>query len=122
MKYNSSRWKPYLPDTASTADIERVRTEGRHRIDAVLGGIEAIVEDLLGCDAADLLGSITSHNGLRSAFFTDRDGPGHLLGRMKQVWIYFIGAFPGRQKLLKKITRASTEKSYLAAVDRVMQS
>jgi tRNA-dihydrouridine synthase len=62
------------------------------------------------------------HDDLYTSLRGQLDGPGHLLGRMKQVWIYFIGAFPGRQKLLKKITRASTEKSYLAAVDRVMQS
>lgn len=62
------------------------------------------------------------HDDLYTSLREHLDGPGHLLGRMKQVWIYFIGAFPEREKLLKKITRASTEKSFLAAVDRVMQS
>lgn len=49
-------------------------------------------------------------------------GPGHLLGRMKQVWIFFIGAFPGKEKLLKKITRAGSERNYLLAVSQVMES
>ncbi len=48
-------------------------------------------------------------------------GPGHLLGRMKQVWIYYIHAFPGKEKLLKKITRAPSEKSFLKAVDTVLE-
>ncbi|MEJ2057926.1 MAG: tRNA-dihydrouridine synthase family protein, partial [Desulfofustis sp.] len=48
-------------------------------------------------------------------------GPGHLLGRMKQVWIYFIGAFPGKEMLLKKVTRADSEKSFLAAVEKIME-
>ena len=43
-------------------------------------------------------------------------GPGHLLGRMKQIWIYLIGSFPGQEKKLKKITKASTEEKYLKAV------
>ncbi len=49
-------------------------------------------------------------------------GPGHLLGKMKQVWIYLIGAFPSGQKALKKITRASTEEKYLTAVMRLFES
>ncbi|MGI9538206.1 MAG: tRNA dihydrouridine synthase [Desulfocapsaceae bacterium] len=48
-------------------------------------------------------------------------GPGHLLGRMKQMWIYYIHAFPGKEKLLKKITRASSEKSFLKAIDAVLE-
>jgi hypothetical protein len=68
-----------LPADATTAEIEKARNAGRHRIDAVLGGVEAIVEDLLGCDSRELMGSLTSHNGIRSAFFTDRDDPGQLL-------------------------------------------
>lgn len=60
------------------------------------------------------------HDELYGAMQERLSGPGHLLGKMKQVWIYFIGAFPGREKQLKKITRARTEQSYLAAVDAIM--
>lgn len=61
------------------------------------------------------------HNDLYQALKERLSGPGHLLGRMKQVWIYFIGAFPGKQKLLKKITRASSEQHYLNAVASVVE-
>ncbi len=44
-------------------------------------------------------------------------GPGHLLGRMKQVWIYFSHAFPGRERQLKGIIRSTTETTYLKGVD-----
>ena len=47
-------------------------------------------------------------------------GPGHLLGRMKQVWIYFIESFPEKKKLLKNITKASSEQKYLEAVRTVI--
>jgi len=47
-------------------------------------------------------------------------GPGHLLGRMKQVWIYFIESFPEKRILLKKITKASSEQKYLDAVKTVI--
>jgi tRNA-dihydrouridine synthase len=61
------------------------------------------------------------HDDLYIALKERLSGPGHLLGRMKQVWIYFIHAFPGKEKLLKKITRAASEKSYLKAVDKVLE-
>ena len=61
------------------------------------------------------------HDELYTALKERLSGPGHLLGRMKQVWIYFIHAFPGKEKLVKKITRASSEKSYLKAVDTVLE-
>jgi tRNA-dihydrouridine synthase len=60
------------------------------------------------------------HDNLYTALKERLSGPGHLLGRMKQVWIYFIHAFPGKEKLVKKITRASTESSYLQVVDTVL--
>jgi len=46
-------------------------------------------------------------------------GPGHLLGRMKQIWAYLIGSFPGREKNLKKIHKARTTTGYLKAVAEV---
>jgi len=61
------------------------------------------------------------HDELYQAMKERLSGPGHLLGKMKQVWIYFIGSFPGKEKLLKKITRAGSEQSYLAAVRNVME-
>ncbi len=61
------------------------------------------------------------HDNLYASLKDRLSGPGHLLGRMKQVWIYFIHAFPGKEKLLKKITRSSTEKTFLQAVAKVME-
>ena len=61
------------------------------------------------------------HDELFLAMKERLDGPGHLLGRMKQIWIYFIGSFPGKQNVLKKITKASTEAKYLDAVRAVLQ-
>lgn len=59
------------------------------------------------------------HDELFMAMKERLSGPGHLLGRMKQIWIYLIGSFPGQEKLLKKITRASTEKKYNEAVQAI---
>lgn len=60
------------------------------------------------------------HEELFGAMKQRLSGPGHLLGKMKQIWIYFIGSFPGKEKLLKKITRAGNEKAYLAGVKAIM--
>jgi len=62
------------------------------------------------------------HDDLYRALKAKLSGPGHLLGRMKQVWIYFINAFPGKEKQLKKITRSATEKTYLRAVETLFFS
>lgn len=59
------------------------------------------------------------HDDLYHELKTKLSGPGHLLGRMKQVWIYFISAFPGQEKQVKKVIRSSTEKNYLKAVDTI---
>jgi tRNA-dihydrouridine synthase len=60
------------------------------------------------------------HDDLFGTMRQDLSGPGHLLGRMKALWVYFGGAFPGREKLVKKVIRAGSENRYLEAVDRVM--
>ncbi|HKJ64446.1 MAG TPA: tRNA-dihydrouridine synthase family protein [Desulfopila sp.] len=46
-------------------------------------------------------------------------GPGHLLGRMKQIWAYLIGSFPGREKSLKKIHKARTTIGYLKEAAKI---
>ena len=46
-------------------------------------------------------------------------GPGHLLGRMKQLWLYLIASFPEKQKNLKKIKKATSERDYLQAVEDI---
>ena len=61
------------------------------------------------------------HDDLFTALKERLNGPGHLLGRMKQVWIYFIHAFPGKEQGIKAITRASSEQSYLKAVAAVLR-
>lgn len=47
------------------------------------------------------------------------NGPGHLLNRMKQIWNYLIDSFPERQKMLKKILKASSQHKYERAVDEI---
>lgn len=39
-------------------------------------------------------------------------GPGHLLGRMKQIWVYLQFSFPQHRKLAKKILRSKSEDQY----------
>jgi tRNA-dihydrouridine synthase len=49
-------------------------------------------------------------------------GPGHLLGRMKQLWLYLIASFPNQKKVLKKIKKATTEDQYLAAIEEIFNN
>jgi tRNA-dihydrouridine synthase B len=46
-------------------------------------------------------------------------GPGHLLGRMKQLWMYLIFSFPGKEKVFKKIKKSRSTDQYLDNVHRI---
>lgn len=59
------------------------------------------------------------HDELHARLQQRLHGPGHLLGRMKQIWAYLIDSFPGREKSLKKIRKARTTAGYLEAVAEV---
>jgi tRNA-dihydrouridine synthase B len=48
-------------------------------------------------------------------------GPGHLLGKLKQLWIYLIASFPANQQQLKKILKASSETAYQQAVAKLFR-
>jgi tRNA-dihydrouridine synthase B len=59
------------------------------------------------------------HDDLFRGYRQRFSGPGHLLGRMKQLWLYLIASFPDQQKALKKIKKARTEAQYLAASEEI---
>jgi tRNA-dihydrouridine synthase len=46
-------------------------------------------------------------------------GPSHILGRLKQLWIYLFVSFPGQEKLQKKILKCSSLGAYLQAVEQL---
>jgi tRNA-dihydrouridine synthase B len=60
------------------------------------------------------------HEDLYQEYSRRLSGPGHLLGRMKQLWLYLIASFPEKQRLLKKIKRAHTVQQYRLAVDEIL--
>jgi len=59
------------------------------------------------------------HDELFAAYEKKLSGPGHLLGKMKQLWLYFIASFPGREKLVKTIVRTHSLARYQEAVRAV---
>ncbi|MCB2215511.1 MAG: tRNA-dihydrouridine synthase family protein [Desulfobulbaceae bacterium] len=69
---------------------------------------------------ARLVSLAAFHDELFLALKDRLSGPGHLLGRLKQIWIYFIDAFPGAHRHLKKITRATSEHAYHEAVQAIV--
>lgn len=46
-------------------------------------------------------------------------GPSHILGRVKQLWIYLFRFFPGQEKLHKKILKCGNIEAYGQAVDQL---
>jgi len=68
-------------------------------------------------DAAERAGRIIAfHNDLMEMYRQRLSGPGHLLGKMKQLWLYLVFSFPGRDKAFKKLKKARTEEQLLAAI------
>jgi tRNA-dihydrouridine synthase B len=61
------------------------------------------------------------HDDLYTGYQEQLEGPGHLLGRMKQLWLYLIFSFPEQGKILKKIKKASTEQQYREAIDQLFE-
>ena len=59
------------------------------------------------------------HEDLYEQYQSRLCGPGHLLGRMKQLWLYLIFSFPERDKEFKKLKKSSSTGQYLDNVRRI---
>lgn len=59
------------------------------------------------------------HDDLMEAYRRKLSGPGHLLGKMKQLWLYLFLSFPDKDKVLKKIKKSTTEQQLLEAVTQM---
>jgi tRNA-dihydrouridine synthase len=82
-----------------------------------------LAEELKGhieSDAATRVQRIRAfHDDLMEGYRQKLSGPGHLLGKMKQLWLYLHLSFPGKDKFLKKIKKSNTEQQLLEAVDQM---
>ncbi|WP_240910130.1 tRNA-dihydrouridine synthase family protein [Desulfopila sp. IMCC35008] len=61
------------------------------------------------------------HDELCEGYRQRLSGPGHLLGKMKQLWLYLYLAFPGKEKVLKNIKKAKTEQQFLDAAEEMFR-
>ncbi len=59
------------------------------------------------------------HEELFSRYTERLEGPSHLLGRLKHLWLYLINSFPDNKKPLKKILKSSNPATYRQAVDQL---
>lgn len=74
-------------------------------------------------DPATRIKKISAFHGEFFATLGERlSGPSHLLSKMKQLWAYLILSFPGKEKWLKRIRKASTLEKYQEAVDELFLS
>lgn len=49
-------------------------------------------------------------------------GPAHLLGKMKEIWMYLSSCFEDKDAILKKIRKTTTVPGYLEITDRVLKT
>ncbi|MCK5071622.1 MAG: tRNA-dihydrouridine synthase family protein [Desulfocapsa sp.] len=59
------------------------------------------------------------HDELYTCYEDILDGPAHLLGRMKQLWIYLSAFFPPEQKTWKLIKKCKTKEKYQEAITQI---
>lgn len=59
------------------------------------------------------------HDELCEEYRQRLSGPGHLIGKMKQLWLYLYLSFPGKERILKKIKKARTEKQFFESVEEM---
>lgn len=79
--------------------------------------------EIKGMEIPEQLGQLKSfHDELYSCYRELLDGPAHLLGRMKQLWVYLSEFFPPRQKTWKKIKKCRTETKYLEVVQSLFNT
>ena len=60
------------------------------------------------------------HDELLETYRARLAGPGHLIGKMKQLWLYLISSFPGNDKMFKKLKKARTEEQLLTAAAHIL--
>lgn len=61
------------------------------------------------------------HEELFGHYCRQLSGPGHILGKLKHFWTYFITVFPDNQKALKKIFKCHDTTKYRQIVDALFQ-
>lgn len=62
------------------------------------------------------------HDELYACYREILSGQSHLLGRMKQLWIYLSTFFPPEKKAWKNIKKCRTEEKYQQIVEDIFQS
>ncbi len=62
------------------------------------------------------------HNALYQAYREYMSGERNVLFKMKEIWFYMIGYFPGKEKAMKKIRKAQRLSDYEAAVREIFGS
>lgn len=78
---------------------------------SLIKGEEQVVDPLAGIRAF--------HDDLYEAYSEVLSGPGHLLDKMKEIWIYLGKSLAGVDKCLVKISRSKNIEQYNAAVRTV---
>jgi len=65
---------------------------------------------------------LSFHNELYTCYRELLSGPAHLLGRMKQLWVYLSLFFPPEKKTWKKIKKCRTEVQYQQVVANLFKT
>ncbi len=76
-----------------------------------------LIEEIAGKQkTANLLRVQDFHDELYECYQTILSGQAHLLGRVKQLWVYLSAIFPEQQKVWKQIKKCTTTKRYTKTI------
>ena len=61
------------------------------------------------------------HKSLLESYQKELSGQAHLIGKMKEVWRYWIKAFEGGDRLFLELSRTKSVKNYLTTIEQFLQ-
>ena len=62
------------------------------------------------------------HDELLAMYQERLSGSSHIVGRMKQLWVYLAASFPQPEKCFKKIKKVSSEQRFIEVVEEIFRN
>ena len=78
-------------------------------------------EEIQGKQNPDFRRFLEFHDEILHGYMEIMSGDRNTLFKMKELWFYFIQMFPGKEKIYKKIKKATTIAEYQSAVELLFQ-
>ena len=83
---------------------------------------EQIKDIELDSTAGNLDRFLSFHEALLEGYQKELSGQAHLIGKMKEVWWYWVKAFEGGERLFLKLSRTKSVRQYSATIEQFFRN